>query len=156
MVSRVEGIHNDVLVEITEEDLQYMKYIDFVSDPGAGAIASFIGTTRNTFGDKQVVRLEYEAYIPMAAKKIKEICEEAQQKWKLTKMAAAHRIGVVDIQQASVIIVASSPHRKPALEATHWAIDKLKVEVPIWKKEFYEDGSEWKENAESRKAQATM
>eukprot|EP01025_Chloroclados_australasicus_P028404 TRINITY_DN28164_c1_g1_i1.p2 TRINITY_DN28164_c1_g1~~TRINITY_DN28164_c1_g1_i1.p2 ORF type:complete len:158 (-),score=18.64 TRINITY_DN28164_c1_g1_i1:276-749(-) len=148
MVSRVEVNSKFALVEIKEEELDLLKYTQFVSDPGAGAIASFIGTTRNSFNGKKVISLEYEAYTPMANKKIQELCEEAQQKWNLTKIAVAHRIGVVDIEQASVIIVASSPHRKEALEATHWAIDKLKSDIPIWKKEIYEDGSQWKENTE--------
>jgi molybdopterin synthase catalytic subunit len=149
-MERGELAKGDLHVEITPDTLDVMKYTDLVSDPGAGAIASFIGTTRNTFDGKQVERLEYEAYVPMALKKLLELCEEACTKWDLKKVAMAHRTGVVAVGEASVVLVASSAHRKEALEAVHWAIDELKATVPIWKKEFFQGGEVWKENAESR------
>jgi molybdopterin synthase catalytic subunit len=82
---------------------------------------------------------------------LQEICVLARQKWDVTRIAIGHRTGRVDIAQASVIICVSSPHRREAIEACHWIIDELKAFVPIWKKEFFADGSVWKENAESRR-----
>ncbi|GAB4817547.1 hypothetical protein N2152v2_004593 [Parachlorella kessleri] len=140
--------------EVLEEPLDILQYTKLVSDPGAGAIASFTGVTRDTFQGKAVEKLEYEAYVPMALKKLLEICRTACDRWNLKKVAVAHRTGTVHIGEASVIIVASSPHRRDALEACHWAIDELKATVPIWKKEFFEGGEVWKENEESRRSLA--
>jgi molybdopterin synthase catalytic subunit len=149
-MDRGELAKGNLYVEITPDSLDVTKYTKLVSDPGAGAIASFIGVTRDTFVGKQVERLEYEAYVPMALKKLIQLCEEGYRKWDLKKVAIAHRTGVVGVGESSVVIVASSAHRKEALEAVHWAIDELKATVPIWKKEFFTGGEVWKENAESR------
>jgi len=98
---------------------------------------------------KKVVKLEYEAYEPMAKKKLKELCNRLRVKWAdLKNIAIFHRLGAVGPREASVIIAVSSAHRKDSLEAVQFAIDELKATVPIWKKELYEDGSEWKENKE--------
>lgn len=140
-----------IFVEVIPERLHIDKYCKLVSDRGAGAISSFIGTTRDNFDGKEVTRLEYEAYTPMAVKMLKEVCAHACQQWDIMKIAVAHRLGEVGVEEASVIICVSSPHRRAALEACHWAIDELKAIVPIWKKEWYADGHIWKENAESRR-----
>ncbi|KAK9866584.1 hypothetical protein WJX84_000343 [Apatococcus fuscideae] len=97
-----------------------------------------------------LVELEYEAYEPMARKELQELVERARSKWNLKHVAIAHRIGIVPILEPSVIIAVSSAHRKDSLEACAWAIDELKAAVPIWKKELYEGGEIWKENAENR------
>ena len=102
-------------VQVTPDVLDIVTYTNWVSDPGAGAIASFIGVTRDNFDGKRVERLEYEAYVPMALKKISEVCQEACKKWELKKIAVAHRIGVVAVGEASVVIAASSAHRREAL-----------------------------------------
>eukprot|EP00879_Flechtneria_rotunda_P012349 GHRR01012896.1.p1 GENE.GHRR01012896.1~~GHRR01012896.1.p1 ORF type:complete len:203 (+),score=7.67 GHRR01012896.1:533-1141(+) len=81
---------------------------------------------------------------------LQDVCKQAQSKWDVKHVAISHRLGPVAVSEASVVIAVSSAHRRAALEATHWAIDELKATVPIWKKEFFEDGSLWKENAESR------
>eukprot|EP00898_Chlorokybus_atmophyticus_P006409 jgi/Chlat1/676/Chrsp104S01278 len=121
-----------------------------VQDPTAGAVATFTG--RDTFEGKRVLRLEYEAYAPMAARKMIEICQQMRSKWSgLVKIAMSHRTGPVAIGESSVLIAVSSAHRADALEAARFAIDELKATVPVWKKEFYEDGSVWKENAEDRR-----
>ncbi|KAG2450479.1 hypothetical protein HYH02_004980 [Chlamydomonas schloesseri] len=87
----------------------------------------------------------------MALKKLQELGQQVQQKWSVCKVAIAHRVGTVLVGEPSVIIAVSSAHRRESLEAVHWAIDELKATVPIWKKEFFEDGSTWKENEESRR-----
>ncbi|KAM9261901.1 molybdopterin synthase catalytic subunit isoform 3-T3 [Morus bassanus] len=107
------------------------------------------GTTRNNFEGKKVIHLEYEAYTSMAETEIKKICRDVRQKWPSVKhIAVQHRLGVVPITEASVIIAVSSPHRAESLEAVMYCINTLKASVPIWKKEIYEDEYSWKENKE--------
>ncbi|XP_028399025.1 molybdopterin synthase catalytic subunit-like isoform X2 [Dendronephthya gigantea] len=120
-----------------------------VGSPSAGATSIFVGTTRDTFNGKRVVRLEYEAYEPMAKKELAKICQDIHKKWNVLKIAIVHRIGLVPISEASVVIAISSVHRKESLEAVQYCIDTLKATVPIWKKEVYDDGqSTWKENSD--------
>ncbi|OCU02541.1 hypothetical protein XELAEV_18008303mg, partial [Xenopus laevis] len=108
------------------------------------------GTTRNTFEGKKVVRLEYESYIPMAEMEIKKIFADVRQQWLHVKhLAVHHRLGLVPVSEASVVIAVSSPHRSDSLDAVKYCINKLKATVPIWKKEVYEEESyKWKENKE--------
>ncbi|XP_022109630.1 molybdopterin synthase catalytic subunit-like [Acanthaster planci] len=136
-------------VQITSDPLSVEKATAMVSSPTSGAISIFIGTTRNNFEGKEVVRLEYEAYVPMAEKKIGCICRDVREKWEVEHVAVFHRIGVVPVQEASVIIAVSSPHRQASLEAVQYSIDTLKATVPIWKKEMFAEGrGRWKENKE--------
>jgi len=135
-------------VQITNEALKLDQLVDMVTCDAAGAVATFSGTTRNHFNGKKVIKLEYEAYVPLAEKELKKICEVVRQKWNLMNIAIVHRIGEVPIREASVIIVISSEHRSEALEAVHFAIDELKATVPVWKKEYYENGEVWKQNSE--------
>lgn len=93
---------------------------------------------------KKVVRLEYEAYIPMAKKTLENLIAEARQQWDLKHVAIYHRTGVVPVGQVSVIIATSSKHRKDSIDSVEFLIDSLKDRCPIWKKEVYEDGSVWK------------
>jgi len=137
------------VIEITEETLKVDEISAQVTDTCTGATSLFVGTTRDNFNGKKVVKLEYEAYVPMAKKKLKELCNRLRVKWAdLHHIAIQHRLGLVGPCEASVIIAISSPHRKSSLEAVQFAIDELKATVPIWKKELYEDGSTWKENKE--------
>lgn len=139
----------DIHVDITEDRLDLEKLTNFVTSPSCGAVSVFIGTTRNNFDGKKVLQLEYEAYIPMAKKKMLEICQQIGNSWSIEKIAMEHRLGVVPVAEASIIIAISSPHRKESLEAVQYAIDMVKAVVPVWKKEIYEDDtSEWKENKE--------
>ena len=139
-------------VKITTESLDVAAITNLVSDPTTGAISLFIGTTRNDFDGKKVIRLDYEAYIPMAEKKITQLCDSIRSKWpnKIHNIAIYHRLGRVEPTEASVIIAITSAHRKESLDSVQYAIDKLKATVPIWKKEIYEEdiGAEWKENKE--------
>ncbi|KAI9206748.1 Molybdopterin biosynthesis MoaE [Polychytrium aggregatum] len=140
-------------VSITADRISLDPLLLLVRDGQDGAIATFTGTTRDHFVvdgvRKRVLRLEYEAYEPMAHKALLELLAQARQRWpEITHQAIVHRIGVVPVAEASVIIVVTSPHRQEALAACSWLIDELKATVPIWKKEFYEDGSTWKANSE--------
>ncbi|MFD1991221.1 molybdenum cofactor biosynthesis protein MoaE [Paenibacillus nicotianae] len=134
----------DGLYLITSERLQAEDVIAKVIDPNHGATLTFIGTTREMTGAMQTVHLEYEAYIPMALHQLQKIGEHIATTWTGTRCAISHRIGTVGIAETSVIIAVSSAHRNDAYEASRFAIERLKETVPIWKKEIWADGSEWK------------
>uniref|UniRef100_A0A7N1A604 Molybdopterin synthase catalytic subunit n=1 Tax=Kalanchoe fedtschenkoi TaxID=63787 RepID=A0A7N1A604_KALFE len=138
------------LVEILDEHtkVDVVKYINYVTAPQCGAIATFSGTTRDTFEGKTVVELRYEAYVPMAIRCLKSICANARSTWNLDAIAVAHRLGPVPVQETSVFVAISSVHRADALDACKFIIDELKAFVPIWKKEVYSNGEVWKENSE--------
>ncbi len=104
----------------------------------------FLGTTREVTGDRRTRHLEYEAYADMAEKKLAELADEARRRWSLTGCAIEHRLGRLEIGEASVGVAVSSPHRAAAFAAGQWLIDTLKESVPIWKQEHWADGgSEW-------------
>lgn len=119
-----------------------------VARPGAGALLSFSGVTRNSFGGREVLGLEYEAYPEMAEAELARIAAEARERWPEVRLAMVHRLGRLAVGEASVVVSVSAPHRDAAYAASRFAIDTLKARVPIWKKELYADGSSWKENAE--------
>lgn len=136
-------------VNITSNVLKVEELTRLVTEASAGAISVFLGTTRDNFEEKKVVRLEYEAYEPMAEQQLLKVCHDIRSKWDVHHIAIVHRIGVVPVSEASVIVAISSTHRRESLEAVQYAIDTLKATVPIWKKEVYDDGSKsWKENQE--------
>ncbi|XP_066506713.1 molybdopterin synthase catalytic subunit [Hoplias malabaricus] len=138
------------LIKLTMDNLSTDTVSDSVRCASCGAISLFIGTTRDHFEGKRVVRLEYEAYEAMAKSELKKICTEIRARWpNVRHICIHHRLGVVPISEASVIIGISSPHRRDSLEAVSYCIDTLKATVPIWKKEVYEsEESCWKENKE--------
>ena len=137
------------LVKIADS-ISASELVDFVKDPSTGGISVFVGTTRDSFtvdGEtKQVLHLEYEAYIPMAVKKMQELSVRVRDHYPVVKVAIVHRLGRVDVMEESIGVAASSAHRKEAIDAVTWLVDELKAQVPIWKKEIYSDGSQWKEN----------
>ena len=114
-----------------------------VRDDSAGAIATFIGTTRANSRGRDVVHLEYEAYEGMAEQVMADLASQLTARHELCKVAIHHRVGRVDIGETSVVIAVSAPHRAAALAACKDAIDQLKVSVPLWKKETYVGGEEW-------------
>jgi MoaE-MoaD fusion protein len=128
---------------LSEQPLSVQAAIDEVASPDAGAIATFVGTTRRRSRDRDVVRLEYEAYEGMAEAEMARIASELRTKHDVHEVAIHHRVGVVGIGETSVVIAISAPHRAAALEACREAIDTLKETVPLWKKEIYEGGEEW-------------
>lgn len=138
------------LIEIVEENtpIDVNKLINYVHAPRCGAIATFSGTTRDTFEGKTVLELRYEAYVPMAIRRIKSICMSARSSWNLSLIAVAHRLGPVPVGETSVFVAISSIHRADALDACKFVIDEIKASVPIWKKEVYTNGEVWKENSE--------
>lgn len=114
-----------------------------VVDERAGAIATFLGTVRAQSRGRDVIALEYEAYEEMAEDVMAAIADDVQQRYDLCKVAIAHRLGRVEVGETSVAIAVSAPHRQDALAACADAIEALKAEVPLWKKELYADGEEW-------------
>jgi molybdopterin synthase catalytic subunit len=119
------------------------RAIDEVRDDGAGAIATFSGTTRVHSRGREVLHLDYEAYEGMAETTMAEIADGLHGRYELTGVAIHHRIGRVGIGETSVVIAVSAPHRAAALAACKDAIDELKERVPLWKKEVYAGGEEW-------------
>ncbi len=137
------------LYQITDTPLDLEALRSAVADPASGAVVTFVGVTRNSFAGKAVEHLEYEAYVPMAEREMEKIGMEIARQWPaVTGIAIAHRIGRVEVGEASVTIAISTPHRREALAACAHAIDRLKATLPVWKKEVFEDGSEWRENRE--------
>ncbi|XP_050664220.1 molybdopterin synthase catalytic subunit isoform X2 [Leptidea sinapis] len=137
-------------LKLTIDKLSIEAISELVINDSCGAVSLFVGTTRDNFEGKKVVRLEYEAYEPMALKSMKSICDEMRNKWStLHGIAIYHRLGNVPCGEASIVIAVSSPHRRESLDAVAFCIDTFKGNVPVWKKEVYE-GSEpvWKENVE--------
>jgi MoaE-MoaD fusion protein len=128
---------------LVEGQLSLDAAVDEVRGDGAGAIATFTGTVRNRSRDRDVRYLEYEAYEGMAEDVMAGLAKRLQQQHHLTGIAIHHRIGRVEIGEASVVIATSAAHRGEALAACKEAIDELKTSVPLWKKEVYEGGEEW-------------
>lgn len=131
------------MFEIVSEPIDVTALTAAVAHPAAGATVTFLGTTRNHNDGRRVIRLEYEAYPEMALAEMRKIGETARQRWPIEQIAIVHRIGVVPIGEASVAIAVSAGHRAAAFEACHFAIDRLKQVVPIWKKEYFEGGEVW-------------
>jgi molybdopterin synthase catalytic subunit/molybdopterin converting factor small subunit len=128
---------------LTEEPIDVDAVIAEVADERAGAVATFLGTTRSHSRGRAVLHLEYEAYAGMAEQVMKEIAAKLKRKHELCEVAITHRVGRVGIGETSVAIAVSAPHRHAALAACQEAIDTLKETVPLWKKEVYEGGEEW-------------
>ena len=128
---------------LSEDPLSVAAAIDEVASADAGAIATFIGTTRRRSRGREVVRLEYEAYEGMAEAEMARIAEAVREKHDVLAIAIHHRVGVVGIGETSVVIAISAPHRAAALDACRETIDTLKETVPLWKKEIYEGGESW-------------
>ncbi|XP_054108230.1 molybdopterin synthase catalytic subunit isoform X2 [Callithrix jacchus] len=146
-MDEVEEKSKDI-INFTAEKLSVDEISKLVISPLCGAISLFVGTTRNNFEGKKVISLEYEAYLPMAENEVRKICGDIRQKWPVKHIAVFHRLGLVPVSEASIIIAISSAHRAASLEAVSYAIDTLKAKVPIWKKEIYEESSSWKRNKE--------
>ena len=131
------------MIEITGEPLDPEAITAKVRKNSNGAVVTFLGTTRNFTRGQRVLRLEYEAYRPMADKKLAEIAKEIRERWSIEDAAIAHRLGPLKIGDISLVVAIASPHRKEAFAACQYAVDRIKQMVPIWKKEFFEGGEVW-------------
>jgi molybdopterin synthase catalytic subunit len=133
------------VIIITRQPLDRAALIAAVAHASAGGIVVFEGVVRDNARGKQVRYLEYDVYAEMAVEQIREIIAQAGQRWDALRVAVAHRVGRLEIGEASVIVVVATPHRHEAFEACRYIIDTLKTTVPIWKKEVATNGEEWVE-----------
>jgi molybdopterin synthase catalytic subunit len=128
---------------IVHTPIDVEQIIKRISTPRSGGIDVFIGTVRNHSQGKRVRQLEYSAYLPMAEKLMAEIEHEIKVKWIVHEVALVHRIGMLQVGDIAVVTAVSAPHRKEAFEACRYAIDRVKAVIPIWKKEYFEEGLAW-------------
>ncbi len=137
------GLREQVDIQLLDRPLRPQDAIEAVADPGVGGTAVFIGTVRDNTRGREVIRLDFEAYAPMAVSEMEKIALEACRRWEARHIAIHHRIGSLDIGDIAVVIAVATPHRAAAFEACAYAIDTLKQTVPIWKKEVFRDGEVW-------------
>ena len=128
------------LVRITGEPLRMEEAADFVADPAAGATCVFAGTVRNRSEAGDVSGLVYEAWDELAERRLREVAGEMRSTWPVRRVALLHRIGALDVGETSVVVACSAPHRAEAFEACRHGIERLKQDVPIWKKETLATG----------------
>lgn len=128
------------MIEITSDPIDTSALLESVSSPTCGAAVLFVGTTRQFTEGRETEKLAYECYQPMALQKLNQLRDRAMQKWDIQNCAIVHRIGVVEVEAASIAVAVSSPHRVASFEAASWIMDRLKKDVPIWKQEHWADG----------------
>ena len=128
------------MFKVTTEPLRVQEVNDLVKRPTDGAVVTFDGIVRNNFDGRPVRSLEYEAYAAMAEKKLAEIGADVRRKFAVGEIAMVHRIGRLQIGESSIVIAVAAPHRHAAFEACAYAMDRVKEDVPVWKKEFFADG----------------
>jgi molybdopterin synthase catalytic subunit len=132
---------------ITQTPLELPAVAGLVSGPECGAVATFVGTVREVNLGRRVLRLEYEAYAPLAVRAFERIAAETAERWPGAALAIHHRVGTLEIGDASVVIAAASPHRAAAFAACRYAIERVKQIAPIWKREYFQGGEVWIEGA---------
>jgi molybdopterin synthase catalytic subunit len=147
-VSGGEAESRDIF-EIIREPIDIAGLRSRLLEGDSGAVVIFDGVARDNTKGRRTIYLEYEGYEPMALRTMEQIGREVHERWPVNRLGIIHRLGRIEITQSSVVIVVTSAHRKIAFEACHYAIDRLKKIVPIWKKEYFEDGAVWVENAEA-------
>lgn len=130
-------------IKVSDAPLDPLFCIQSAIDPACGGLSVFIGTVRDTTRGKQVKKLQFESYTPMAEKEMKKIANLITSKWNARRIIMHHRVGSLDVGDFAVVIAISTPHRKAAFDACQYAIDTLKETVPIWKKEIFDDGEVW-------------
>ena len=130
-------------VIIQSEPIDVPKIMSEIGTDEDGAIVSFTGRARNHSHGKSVKYLQYEIYNGMARKELEKIAKEAEDKWSLNTCIVVHRYGKINVGEPSIFIAVSTPHRKESYSSSQYIIDEVKERVPIWKKEFYTDNSEW-------------
>lgn len=132
------------MIRLTSEPIDYHALTEAVRRPGCGGVVLFLGTVRDLTGDQVTVALDYEAYRPMAERKLAELEAETRARWPVGEVALVHRLGHLTVGEVSVAVAVSCPHRAEAFDACRYAIDRLKQIVPVWKKETRADGhTDW-------------
>ena len=137
----------DARFAVTLAPLDLAQTAAMAGGPECGAVATFVGLVRDHNAGRRVLYLDYECYTPLAVKAFERIAAEAHEQWPAARLAIAHRIGPLQIGEASVVIAAGSPHRAEAFAACRYAIERIKQIAPIWKHEHYEGGEVWIEGA---------
>ena len=133
------------LFEVTEQAISVDQVISRLADRAIGALATFVGVVRGETDGRETLYLEYEAYPEMAETTLKQVGQEVQERWpEIRQVAIVHRTGHLEIGETAVVIALSAAHRRQVFDALHYAIDRIKEIVPIWKKEVWADGEEWK------------
>jgi len=133
------------LFEITTEGLSADEVVARLADPDVGAVIAFVGVVRGSTDGRKVRYLEYEAYPEMAEEVLQQIAGEIRERWKTIRdVAIVHRVGRLEIGDTSVVIALSAAHREEVFDAVRYAVDRLKEVAPIWKKEVWTDGAEWR------------
>jgi MoaE-MoaD fusion protein len=133
----------DDIFQLVREPIDMPALVRHVRAPEDGAIVTFDGFVRNRFHNRPTLYLDYEAYESMALAKMREIGSQLHEKYRIHCVAIVHRLGRLEIGETSVFVAVSAPHRAAAFDACRYAIDTLKRSVPIWKKEYFEDGAVW-------------
>ncbi|MBI2865977.1 MAG: molybdenum cofactor biosynthesis protein MoaE [Chloroflexi bacterium] len=131
------------MVEVSHKPLDPQLLMERTARSRDGAVVTFVGLVRDHSEGRRVRYLEYEAYKEMAEAKLRQIVDEVRERWDLEDVSIVHRLGRLQVGEASLVIVVASPHRRPAFEACAYAVDRIKEVVPIWKKEVWEDGERW-------------
>lgn len=134
--------NENIYVELTDNVIDMPLYMSKLKDPGAGASSIFIGMTRDNFEDKSVCFLDYECHHTMAIKELKRIANKAITDYQVSKVLIVHRLGRVNVTEASILIITLSAHRGEAIKSTSWIIEEVKKSVPIWKKEHYTENND--------------
>ena len=129
------------MIRIQTEAIDSEELVRQATDEDSGAVVLFLGTTRKTTDGRETVKLEYDCYEPMALSELSKLRDQAMKRWPIRKCLIVHRVGVVKIGEASVAIALSGPHRTEAFESCQWIMNRLKRDVPIWKREQWTDGS---------------
>ena len=130
------------MIEITNSKIDTNRVLESVTSVNAGASVLFVGTTRQMTKGRETLKLDYECYEMMAIKKMRQLRDRAIEKWPIEKCSIVHRIGAVELGEASIAVAVSTPHRVASFDAAQWLVDTLKKEVPIWKREYWSDGTE--------------
>ncbi len=129
---------------IVTREIDLARLVEAVRSPSHGAISIFVGTVRDLNDGRSVSAIEYSAYTAMAQEELERIADESEKRFGVSAVVIEHRIGVLDISETSIAIVAAHPHRAPAMDTTRYIIEEIKKRVPIWKMEHYSDGTrEW-------------
>jgi len=135
----------NTLIEITEQPISADAVVARLTHPAIGAVVTFVGVVRGVTAGRTTLHLEYEAYPEMAVKTLRQIVAEVRARWSdVYEVAIVHRVGHLDIGETAVIIALSAAHRAQTFDALHYAIDRVKEIAPIWKKEVWADGTEWR------------
>ncbi|MFQ5631042.1 MAG: molybdenum cofactor biosynthesis protein MoaE [bacterium] len=133
------------MIDVVREKIDIAKILQAVEDDSTGGVVFFVGRVRDHAGDHQVVRMEYEGYEKMAKAGLQKIADAVKHQWPVKKLAIVHRLGMLELGEASVVIAVACAHRSQAFAACQFAIDTLKKTIPIWKKEYGPDGASWVE-----------